>query len=590
MKEKRERKSSIIHYLLFGVICLQILCFVLTFVFNKQVFHEDEFFSYALANSSGRPFIYGSKVQVCDNYNSWETGDSFRYYIRTKQDTTFDYANVWANQNADTHPPFYYALLHTISSFFPEKFSWWWGFLLNLALFAVTQVFLYKWSKRFAKSEYAGLAVCIFYGFTIAALNTVMFIRMYEMLTMFVVMLVYFGSKAADADKLSFKKHLLPVSLTILGGALTQHTFLIFAFVFTVFYCLFELCKKRFRNMFLFGIASFVGAILSFAVFPASVKHMFYNYEYSTEIQPELQSFYAEHILVKEMTGYDLPLMHENPFTYITILGLIIIVIMVPLLFLFRKELRLKERLPKLPSKIAAFLRRTNYTWAAALIGCVVILWFVVTKISYYSFFDYYDRYMFLIVPLIIAIIICLLFRILSLIKLRFVRIGLKTIVSLALASVLVFQNVCGNRAQYARSACESGNGPINSYLIDDDCILIVSSTVYLPCYSLMLENADDIFITLSGDNMYQEQDEAYRKLFEENDTVFLAFQKDCLMTKEDINIFEDKELPEAELLNGEKEMLRFFEDNYDCSAEYCTMEGTHIDPYRVMLYKLTKK
>ncbi len=591
--KKSEQRSKKKLFLLSAVIFLQIICYVLTFTMKKQVFHEDEFFTYALSNSSDRPFIYGSKWLDIENYNSWETGDSFRYYVRTTGETAFDYVNVWKNQAADVHPPLYYVLIHTISSFFPESFSWWWGFLLNLVSFAVTQVFLYKWCKRFAKSEYTGLVVCIFYGFTIAALNTVMFIRMYEMLTMFTVMLVYYGSKAADAEKLSFKKHVLPVGLTVLGGALTQHTFLIFAFVFSAVYCIFELCRKRFRNMFAFGIASFIGAAMSFAVFPATYKHIFCKDAFNEEIDRNYKFFLIKYLFAIETTGYKPSLMGGSLITYLIAGSVIILVILLPILFLFRKELYLKKRLTKLisgfPAKFAAGLKKTNFTWIAALVASVVIFEFIVVSIPYSAVNDYIDRYYFMIVPLIIGIIICMTFRIFSLIKLRFVRIGLKTIVSLALAGVLVFQNVCGNRNLYARSACESGKGPINSYLIDEDCILIVSSAIFLPCYSLMLENADDIFITLSDDNMYLEQEEAYKKLFDENDTVFLAFQKDCIMTKEDINIFEDVEKGETELSNGEEEMLQFFEDNYNCSAEFCTVEGTHIDPYRVMLYKLTK-
>ena len=605
MKEKKNNKILIVLLL---IICLQILCYILTFAIKKEVFHEDEFFSYALSNSSGRPFIYGTKVQVPDNYNSWETGDSFRYYLRTKKGTAFDYVNVWANQKADVHPPLYYALLHTFSSIFPEKFSWWWGFSLNLVFFAVMQVFLFKWSKRFAKSEYGGLLVCIFYGFTLAALNTVMYIRMYEMLTMFIVILVYLGSEAADADKLSFKKHLLPLIFTIFGGALTQHFFLIFAFAFVLLHCFFELCKRKIRNMLAFGTASLIGALLSFVAFPASFKHMFYNYSYNGKIYPDLQSFFAGSILLYETTGYKLSFVHENPLTYITIFLVGSVAIIPPVLFLFRKELSLKTRLLKMPSTFITFLQKSNYTWINSLFSCTVIIWFVVTKIYYYSFFEYYDRFLFMIFPLIIAIAICVPFRVFSCIKIRFISIGFKAIVSVVLVGVLIFQNVYGDRSQYAYQESKSCNGSINSFLIDADCILILSSPIFLPCYSHMMENADDIYISLSLRNIYQEQKEAYQKLFEENDIVFVAFQKDCLQSSvhdNETNDFKEvesfnshdiydkldikKEMlkSETELTVGEEEMLHFFEYNYNCIAEYCTMEHTHTKPYRVMLYKL---
>ena len=122
-----------------------------------------------------------------------------------------------------------------------------------------------------------------------------------------------------------------------------------------------------------------------------------------------------------------------------------------------------------------------------------------------------------------------------------------------------------------------------------------------------MLENADDIFVALTYEEEYKAQDEAYKKLFEENDTVFIAFMKGCLVSPQDIkekNPSNDSEssqdvyvtgsakkanADETKLLHGEEDMLRFFEEKYDFSAEFCTIESTHTEPCEVMLYKLTR-
>ena len=145
MSRISEKKNfSKMNIVFIAIILIQMICLVLTFVTQKTANHEDEFFSYALSNSYYRPFIYGSAHQVRDNINVWMTGDDFKYYIETNENTRFHYDSVWSNQTADVHPPLYYAVLHTICSFFPNHFSWWWAFSINLICFAVTQFFLYK--------------------------------------------------------------------------------------------------------------------------------------------------------------------------------------------------------------------------------------------------------------------------------------------------------------------------------------------------------------------------------------------------------------------------------------------------------------
>ena len=94
---------------------------------TKQNFHGDEIWTYGLANGFYRPFItlqpgisLINKIgQECDNAGEWIDGEFFNDYITVDETDRFRYDSVVSNQAHDMHPPLYFAILHTISSFFP---------------------------------------------------------------------------------------------------------------------------------------------------------------------------------------------------------------------------------------------------------------------------------------------------------------------------------------------------------------------------------------------------------------------------------------------------------------------------------------
>lgn len=115
----KKQKFSVYNIIFIIVVIAQLIFLSVSFAVNNTAHHEDEYFSYGLANSQNRVYLYGSAFQVPDNYNVWMTGDDFKYYIETNEESRFSYDTVWKNQAADTHPPLYYAALHTICSFSP---------------------------------------------------------------------------------------------------------------------------------------------------------------------------------------------------------------------------------------------------------------------------------------------------------------------------------------------------------------------------------------------------------------------------------------------------------------------------------------
>ena len=97
-----------------------------------------------LANSYYHPYVYiEGPVE-----EGWVPGEYFGDYVTADTEHRFDYGSVFYNQVHDTHPPLFYMVLHSISSFFPETFSKWYGLFPNIIYFSITSILVYLWCSK----------------------------------------------------------------------------------------------------------------------------------------------------------------------------------------------------------------------------------------------------------------------------------------------------------------------------------------------------------------------------------------------------------------------------------------------------------
>ncbi|MBR4421076.1 MAG: hypothetical protein IKS69_00905, partial [Erysipelotrichaceae bacterium] len=115
----------IVIYLIFAVMMGIVLL-------NKDNYFVDEIYSYGLAN-------HQDGIALFENEKKYIPADvCYMNYMTVNQQHRFDYPNVWINQKKDVHPPLYYVLLHTICSFFPERFSIWFAGVINIVFALMT--------------------------------------------------------------------------------------------------------------------------------------------------------------------------------------------------------------------------------------------------------------------------------------------------------------------------------------------------------------------------------------------------------------------------------------------------------------------
>lgn len=269
-KQKRIWKWAV----LFLLLCLQLT--VLIYYGNRKAgFHEDEFYSYYTTNKTAGLFVED---------RTWQERDDFRNDFVVLENERFRYNIVKQMQSWDVHPPFYYYLLHTVCSFFPGVFSKWLGISVNMAAFIPCFFLLFSIVKNIVedeknkdKAEDLAFLVCLFWGFSAAVVSGVMFIRMYQWLTLFLLFLTWLHVKAWKRDKFGVWFY-LPLLVTVFLGFMTQYYYIIFHIFLGAGFCLLLLRNKKIKELFCYGFSCAVGLLLAIVYYPACLSHIFRGY------------------------------------------------------------------------------------------------------------------------------------------------------------------------------------------------------------------------------------------------------------------------------------------------------------------------
>lgn len=243
----------------------------------KEGYYIDELWTYGLSNSYYMPFLQQQEGYM----NEWHQPSFYMDYLSVNQDETFAYASVYSNQVSDVHPPSHYMLLHTVCSLFPEHFSKWFGLIINLFFFCLSVILLYKISGLiFGEGSYSSLIPPLLYGFSIGAVATLIYIRMYMMLTFWTLLFTFTIFRLMrESDAKYRRSRLIGVSLSIAGGFLTQYYFVIFVFFFSLGYMAWNIITRKWRRIWEFLIAAGAGAVCSILIFPACLRHIFMGYQ-----------------------------------------------------------------------------------------------------------------------------------------------------------------------------------------------------------------------------------------------------------------------------------------------------------------------
>lgn len=237
---------------------------------RKAGFHEDEFYSYYSTNKTAGLFVED---------RTWQERDDFRNDFVVLENERFRYGIVKQMQSWDVHPPFYYYLLHTACSFFPGVFSKWLGIAVNMIAFVPCFFLLFSLVKNTMETEenkdkawFCGFVVCLFWGFSAAVVSGVMFIRMYQWLTLFILFLSCLHMKAWKEERFGLKFY-LPLAATVFLGFMTQYYYIIFHIFLGAGFCILLLRGKKIKQLFAYAISCALGLLAAILYYPSSLSY-----------------------------------------------------------------------------------------------------------------------------------------------------------------------------------------------------------------------------------------------------------------------------------------------------------------------------
>ena len=263
-----------------------------TLLFSSRTqYHIDEVWSYMLSNKTDGPFLYSHSLvgqermdpnnkdtpvseleSVVAYFDHWHTASEYRDSVTVQKGEQFKYDTVIWNQECDIHPPLYYFILHTICSLFPDEFSWWFAYSINVVAYAIALIFIYLIARRLGTGLWGSLFAVVMYALSSVGLCTLGFLRMYMLVTMFAIICVYNVIRLFQTCKLYY---LVFVCVFSVLAFLTQYVAYMYLCVLTVVFFIYSVLNKRVKLGLFLCVVELLSVGIAIAVFPRTLYHIF---------------------------------------------------------------------------------------------------------------------------------------------------------------------------------------------------------------------------------------------------------------------------------------------------------------------------
>lgn len=514
----------------------------------------DELWSYGLSNSYYQPHMYARfDVDDWDEYNHWNDGSLFRDYLTVQEGERFEYGSVYYNQKYDVHPPLYYYILHTICSVFPNSFSPWYAFSINVLSFAISQIFLYLCVVKISKSKFLGLCTCALWGFSSGAITCGIYLRMYVLLMAFTLAYTYFNLKLIY-DGFS-KKTMATLCVITYLGSLVQYFFIIYAGVMAACMCVYYLIKKKPKIMLAYGAALLASVGLAVLSFVPMVSHMLEKNDtmglYATYTKHKtfgLQLHFILRYMLNDISGIKLTLIKTPILSYILCALIAFAAIALPLCFLFRNEKWFKSFLHRSAAnlkKVPAFIRsKIGLSFGVLLIVSisvfsVFVINALVSPIAYME--EASSHYSVQVYPLFIAIVMCFVYMALRCVPKFGARLCAPVAAFAISISCIIGSRLCGEVMylfEQNQTDPETIRTELQTLTQGADCIVAMTGDSEIQYYPYDLYNADSLYVFQCGqlENCVADFDKAG----ENGEKVYLIVLEEALFAADYANEMDD--------------------------------------------------
>ena len=275
MEELIIDKKKALKYLV--IIILILIGIRVYFGYQKEDFFMDETFSYTLMNMKEG----AGMIQTAPEFNNiWISGDKIKNMLVVGKDEVLRYDIVYYNQTQDVHPPLYYFLLHTASALSFGNFTKWTGIILNILIFIGISFTLYVIGKKVFKSTIWAIVLVAIYGVSTGAIFSTIFIRMYELLILFVLLYLIkvidiLKKNIIDKEDITKKDMLELVTIFVLGMLTHYHFIIISVLISLVLFIIMLFKKVKISRICTYVGINILGLLIYSAIYPSFYTHMF---------------------------------------------------------------------------------------------------------------------------------------------------------------------------------------------------------------------------------------------------------------------------------------------------------------------------
>lgn len=246
----------------------------------------------------GSEIFAAYKADVYAKYTpAWLDKEYLLNYAAIQEGHKFDFISVYYNQFRDVHPPFYYLIVNICSSFFPNQIPDNICIYINIFFMMLTCIMVYKLSEVYFKDIRMMCLATLFYGLSMGTLSMSLYLRMYSMLTFFIISNFWYHYQYLNNDFKLNKKIAMGIGLTTIAGFYTQYFYLIYLFFVMNIILAIMIKQKKFYNIMKYFSLLGVAGVISLIIWPFSIRHLLSSSKSSEMVDNLIHSNYIVNLL-----------------------------------------------------------------------------------------------------------------------------------------------------------------------------------------------------------------------------------------------------------------------------------------------------
>lgn len=202
----KKKISDYKYEFVFAVIIVVQICVMMFYESHKEFYHIDELYTFEYShNIMPDSSVEGDyRIRKQDSwYDQWHSKEEFMEHFEVQgDDSVLQHSLIDFLQNKQSKNIYYIALNIASSLQKSPEPNKWTAFYLNVIIFCITQIFVYKIAYEIIGNKKKALLAVLLYGFSAGATSLTLYVRFYDLCLLSATLISYFHIKIWKMDKI----------------------------------------------------------------------------------------------------------------------------------------------------------------------------------------------------------------------------------------------------------------------------------------------------------------------------------------------------------------------------------------------------